>query len=123
MLAKLAQGSRRRHHDQRVEIVAQRPLAQQIGRLRGKAILLDLVEIGFLHGTASVADTLEGAARAVGLDVAVGRLFALPFAFHFQLQIVAVSIIAEKEHFRSEEHTSELQSLMRISYDVFCLKK
>src|SRR3546814_9858304 len=24
---------------------------------------------------------------------------------------------------RSEEHTSELQSLMRIAYDVFCLKK
>src|SRR3546814_2446400 len=27
------------------------------------------------------------------------------------------------EHMRSEEHTSELQSLMRISYAVFCLKK
>src|SRR3546814_1850885 len=27
------------------------------------------------------------------------------------------------EAFRSEEHTSELQSLMRISYAVFCLKK
>src|SRR3546814_6489439 len=27
------------------------------------------------------------------------------------------------ERFRSEEHTSELQSLMRISYAVFCLKK
>src|SRR3546814_1157805 len=26
-------------------------------------------------------------------------------------------------HQRSEEHTSELQSLMRISYYVFCLKK
>src|SRR3546814_7886807 len=26
-------------------------------------------------------------------------------------------------HDRSEEHTSELQSLMRNSYDVFCLKK
>src|SRR3546814_5297535 len=26
-------------------------------------------------------------------------------------------------HYRSEEHTSELQSLMRISYAVFCLKK
>src|SRR3546814_8002722 len=26
-------------------------------------------------------------------------------------------------HRRSEEHTSELQSLMRISYAVFCLKK
>src|SRR3546814_9996808 len=28
-----------------------------------------------------------------------------------------------QEYFRSEEHTSELQSLMRISYAVFCLKK
>src|SRR3546814_8038214 len=27
------------------------------------------------------------------------------------------------KRFRSEEHTSELQSLMRISYAVFCLKK
>src|SRR3546814_9199470 len=30
--------------------------------------------------------------------------------------------LAERQ-FRSEEHTSELQSLMRISYAVFCLKK
>src|SRR3546814_9222228 len=30
---------------------------------------------------------------------------------------------APEEHPRSEEHTSELQSLMRISYAVFCLKK
>src|SRR3546814_4130663 len=29
----------------------------------------------------------------------------------------------EEGHLRSEEHTSELQSLMRISYAVFCLKK
>src|SRR3546814_10717391 len=28
-----------------------------------------------------------------------------------------------KRLFRSEEHTSELQSLMRISYAVFCLKQ
>src|SRR3546814_6523232 len=27
------------------------------------------------------------------------------------------------QHLRSEEHTSELQSLMRIPYAVFCLKK
>src|SRR3546814_5813184 len=30
---------------------------------------------------------------------------------------------ATRGTFRSEEHTSELQSLMRISYAVFCLKK
>src|SRR3546814_8506327 len=29
----------------------------------------------------------------------------------------------DRRHQRSEEHTSELQSLMRISYAVFCLKK
>src|SRR3546814_5598798 len=29
----------------------------------------------------------------------------------------------EPSGYRSEEHTSELKSLMRISYDVFCLKK
>src|SRR3546814_8603477 len=33
------------------------------------------------------------------------------------------SITAEQDMARSEEHTSELQSLMRISYAVFCLKK
>src|SRR3546814_2583916 len=31
--------------------------------------------------------------------------------------------LAAPQHARSEEHTSELQSLMRISYAVFCLKK
>src|SRR3546814_4812764 len=35
---------------------------------------------------------------------------------------VALHDVADAEH-RSEEHTSELQSLMRISYAVFCLKK
>src|SRR3546814_9951008 len=35
----------------------------------------------------------------------------------------APSRLSLVEVFRSEEHTSELQSLMRISYAVFCLKK
>src|SRR3546814_1715072 len=37
---------------------------------------------------------------------------------------VEIIAVADRcEHGRSEEHTSELQSLMRISYAVFCLKK
>src|SRR3546814_9527136 len=37
---------------------------------------------------------------------------------------ILCQILGEKKFFaRSEEHTSELQSLMRISYAVFCLKK
>src|SRR3546814_3381749 len=40
------------------------------------------------------------------------------------LAILMVALSASKPlDFRSEEHTSELQSLMRISYAVFCLKK
>src|SRR3546814_7876785 len=39
------------------------------------------------------------------------------------LALFDVWVDAERFDPRSEEHTSELQSLMRISYDVFCLKK
>src|SRR3546814_3517354 len=39
---------------------------------------------------------------------------------HSKYPIAATNFIA---CYRSEEHTSELQSLMRISYAVFCLKK
>src|SRR3546814_2151561 len=35
----------------------------------------------------------------------------------------AIGVAAQEGLDRSEEHTSELQSLMRISYAVFCLKK
>src|SRR3546814_9214666 len=37
--------------------------------------------------------------------------------------LMSVMIMSGVLTFRSEEHTSELQSLMRISYAVFCLKK
>src|SRR3546814_6085971 len=38
-------------------------------------------------------------------------------------EVVAERCVENMRHARSEEHTSELQSLMRISYAVFCLKK
>src|SRR3546814_9662999 len=43
----------------------------------------------------------------------------------FVLQFIGkdVSALTRDARARSEEHTSELQSLMRISYAVFCLKK
>src|SRR3546814_7410212 len=47
----------------------------------------------------------------------VADLGVLAF-LHPHLDLAAVDELAE----RSEEHTSELQSLMRISYAVFCLK-
>src|SRR3546814_1544862 len=46
----------------------------------------------------------------------------------FMIDVEVVDILRDKADLefkrdRSEEHTSELQSLMRISYAVFCLKK
>src|SRR3546814_10920624 len=37
--------------------------------------------------------------------------------------VIDATVAAMGRDYRSEEHTSELQSLMRISYAVFCLKK
>src|SRR3546814_8762939 len=39
------------------------------------------------------------------------------------LQRTLIKLLRRAAGLRSEEHTSELQSLMRISYAVFCLKK
>src|SRR3546814_6879652 len=61
-------------------------------------------------------DAHDLAVRAVALEVApVGPQDPLVLARRRRV-LVAVGC-------RSEEHTSELQSLMRISYAVFCLKK
>src|SRR3546814_9785354 len=60
---------------------------------------------------------------------AVGQLGALLgadqglFALAQGSDVLRRAAVAEKAAARSEEHTSELQSLMRISYAVFCLKK
>src|SRR3546814_10467762 len=44
-------------------------------------------------------------------------------ALHGPDDVAALTHAAKRIVHRSEEHTSELQSLMRISYAVFCLKK
>src|SRR3546814_9541885 len=38
-------------------------------------------------------------------------------------RLIGRFMLGRDQHMRSEEHTSELQSLMRISYAVFCLTK
>src|SRR3546814_10725120 len=72
-----------------------------------------LVEISLPQGTA-IAVT-ERTARKV--EAALRRE---PEAHHVSTYVGAG---APRFFIRSEEHTSELQSLMRISYAVFCLKK
>src|SRR3546814_6109068 len=59
------------------------------------------------------------------IDVGQPQQFLQPRHDRFRIKLLGiVRLEGEVEQpFRSEEHTSELQSLMRISYAVFCLKK
>src|SRR3546814_7396126 len=68
-----------------------------------------------------------GAAPAPGewiarwnLDPVLLAAFVFGIAFYFLRSRQPEN---RQRYFRSEEHTSELQSLMRISYAVFCCKK
>src|SRR3546814_4214327 len=80
---------------------------------------------GISHIAAVAAETPLSSADLLGLrrslrTHATGGLLVL-------LALVALSIYKPRGMtrygWRSEEHTSELQSLMRISYAVFCLKQ
>src|SRR3546814_1726808 len=57
--------------------------------------------------------------KLLSMNVLPAVLFGVLVAAVFAVAIGYVSL----RRSRSEEHTSELQSLMRISYAVFCLKK
>src|SRR3546814_5752369 len=61
-------------------------------------------------------DTPSGEIADLIVDVGIGRI---PIIEPGSRRVVG--ILSRQD--RSEEHTSELQSLMRISYAVFCLKK
>src|SRR3546814_6873815 len=92
-----------------------------------------LGELGLDGSLAPVAGVLPAAMGAVAL----GRGILCPAgnggeaAWAGDLEVLAApNLLALINHFkgrqvlsRSAEHTSELQSLMRISYAVFCLKK
>src|SRR3546814_1395012 len=66
--------------------------------------------------------------RNIVADPRVGLLFLIPgigetLRINGTAELDGDPALAESFTMRSEEHTSELQSLMRISYAVFCLKK
>src|SRR3546814_10003253 len=82
----------------------------------------DILQVDAAEARLEQFDRVDEGLRVLGLDLEVDRvdvgeaLEQHRLAFHHRLG-------GERPQIRSEEHTSELQSLMRISYAVFCLKK
>src|SRR3546814_5426277 len=68
-----------------------------------------------------IMDSSESVSHDPGIDVSTPADFEMP-ADGLSLRSPDTAL-AQEERLRSEEHPSELQSLMRISYAVFCLKK
>src|SRR3546814_7039020 len=74
-------------------------------------------------------DNLPRLRRELALDFVVvngenaAHGFGLTDKICVELFEAGTDVITSGNHIRSEGHTSELQSLMRISYAVFCLKK
>src|SRR3546814_7007657 len=84
---------------------------------------------GAFTGCGHAADESDRTRPTFPLNGSAGRgrtgpaLLILPCATALDDSKSATVIPLHIVRFRSEEHTSELQSLMRISYAVFCLKK
>src|SRR3546814_4489623 len=85
---------------------------------RGQNRRLELAEALLGHAPADAGDDV-----AAQRDVALHLLAAQIEKAVAQPDLLAVILLGVDLERRSEEHTSELQSLMRISYAVFCLKK
>src|SRR3546814_9644467 len=89
--------------------------AAGFGKVRHKVPMLSL---GNAFATADVEEFLARIARFLGLS----REEAVEIMAEPTIDGLSCALRYENGKLRSEEHTSELQSLMRISYAVFRLK-
>src|SRR3546814_4972995 len=81
----------------------------------GVATNSEVAYLGVNHGVVRSVESVDGKVR---ITMSIDRDKRIPAGS--TARIFRKSAIGEP---RSEEHTSELQSLMRITYAVFCLKK
>src|SRR3546814_9412556 len=100
------------------------------GMTRAARIFSGAIPPSFTRHELLIDGFLESMQIAI-LSTLLGLALSVPIAFMAARNIAAkpiyllgrTLIILARSFHRSEEHTSELPSLMRISYAVFCLKK
>src|SRR3546814_9581259 len=87
----------------------------------GRALSLSTTQ-GLASRSAAISSTSWNSASAVAASQLPSATIRLSPGLA-RRKAATASAMSGPEDRRSEEHTSELQSLMRISYAVFCLKK
>src|SRR3546814_8391776 len=99
--------------------VRQRALAEKIERETAELEMLPV------DGTEAEQSERADLQEILNWDTRIfqEREHSLTYVCELPVQIERRAFALGREIQRSEEHTSELQSLMRISYAVFCLKK
>src|SRR3546814_3296926 len=92
----------------------------QVGQAAADGPAAVVSAAGTLQTVADTTAQASGILHFISRSDVVGKsLFGILLA----MSLISWYLIFVKIFMRSEEHTSELQSLMRISYAVFCLKK
>src|SRR3546814_2951812 len=77
------------------------------------------IQTGIIVTTEQIRPKLSN----IGLKRGFKKMFSTRALADFGKGMVKLAVVGVVVGLRSAEHTSELQSLMRISYAVFCLKK
>src|SRR3546814_7397275 len=95
-----------------------RQLQDQAAKDSLQALRSRIYALGLVHQQLMASRDLQTFDIAPFLEELSGHIIEGGATESVQLVIDACTL-----NVRSEEHTSELQSLMRISYAVFCLKK
>src|SRR3546814_7901592 len=115
------------HRPPEAEQAAERALQAAAGSLDAASAAGDdhFVQLRIVGVETAYTEDVAGSAgafasiRHLGIEIGVARAGAVRAEDTAVVGLDGTSLGLE----RSEEHTSELQSLMRISYAVFCLKK
>src|SRR3546814_5363582 len=106
-------------------------LAVMAGALAASSAYAQVADVALINGKIYTADAGDAVVTALAVSgnrfLAVGSDEAVRPHIGAKTQVIDlkggfVSPGLTDAHLRSEEHTSELKSLMRISYDVFCCK-
>src|SRR3546814_9016851 len=108
-------------------MAAEQPKTIRLADYRAPDFLAETIDLTFDLDPKATRVTARSAFRRNPVHKGDGKGEGRPLVLDGEgMKLVSITVdgraLGEKEY-RSEEHTSELQSLMRISYAVFCLQK